>query len=466
MDKESERAKAYYDTVDTYIAKGCARKLSPTEIAAKEPKNTQYLLHYAVTNPNKPGKVRVVFDAAASYKGTSLNDQLVTGPDLLNSLVGLIMRFRLHAVTMIADIEAMFFQVRVIEKDQPSLRFLWRGPNRDHPPDVYQMQAMIVSAKSSPTSANYCLKRTVIDNQNTSSEETTSTVLRDFYMDDLLKSLPSKDETAQLALQLTELLSKGGFRLTKFMSNSRYVLAQLPPKDILSSPGISQPFDLDLDSLPVERALGVLWNVEQDTLGIKVVPKQLAPTKRGILKQISTIFDPLGLVAPFVLRAKLILQKLWRLGFDWDKAISGPLLDAWEAWKAELPLLVTLSVPRCYLIDQPSAQYVGPQIHVFADASEVAFGATAYWRFETQDHPYHCSFISRKTRLAPIKPPTIPRLELQAAVMVVRMSQTIQKELHVIPSHITYWTDSTTVLSTSRVKGPGSIPSSPTELLK
>ena len=91
----------------------------------------------------------------------------------------------------------------------------------------------------------------------------------------------------------------------------------------------------------------MLWNVEQDTLEIKVVPKQLAPTKRGILKQISTIFDPLGLVAPFVLRAKLILQRLWRLGFDWDQPISGPLLDAWEALKAELPLLVTLSVPRC-----------------------------------------------------------------------------------------------------------------------
>ncbi|XP_044174392.1 uncharacterized protein LOC122958023 [Acropora millepora] len=453
LDKDSEKAKAYYNTDDTYIAKGYARKLSPTEIAVKEPKNTWYLPHHAVTNPNKAGKIRVVFDAAASYKGTSLNDQLVTGPDLLNSLVGVIMRFRLHAVAMIADIETMFFQVRVIEKDQPSLRFLWRGPNRDHPPDVYQMQAMIFGAKSSPTSANYCLKRTAIDNQDTCSKETTSTVLRDFYMDDLLKSLSSEDDTAELALQLIELLARGGFRLTKFMSNSRYVLAQLPPKDILSTPGISQPFDLDLDSLPVERALGVLWNVEQDTLEIKVVPKQLAPTKRGILKQISTIFDPLGLVAPFVLRAKLILQELWRLGFDWDKPISGPLLDAWEAWKAELPLLATLSVPRCYLINQPSAQYASAQIHVFADASEVAFGAAAYWRVETQDHSYHCSFIFGKTRLTPIKPLTIPRLELQAAVMAVRMSQTIQKELDVIPSQITYWTDSTTVLSYIKSQG-------------
>ena len=453
LDKKSERAKAYYDTIESYIAKDYARKLSPTEIATKEPKNTWYLPHHAVTNPNKPGKIRVVFDAAAPYKGTSLNDQLVTDPDLLNSLVGVIMRFRLHAVAMIADIKTMFFHVRVIEKDQPSLRFLWRGPNRDRPPDVYQMQAMIFGAKSSPTSANYCLKKTAIDNKTTCSEEAVSTVLRDFDMDDLLKSLPSEDEAAQHALQLIELLSRGGFRLTKFMSKSRNVLAQLPPKDILGSPGISQPFDLDLDSLPVERALGVLWNVEQDTLEIKVVPKQLAPTNRGILKQTSTTFDPLGLVAPFVLRAKLILQELWRLGFDWDKPISGPLLDAWEAWKAELPLLTTLSVPRCYLSNQPSAQYAHAQIYIFADASEVTFGAAAYWRIETRGQSYHCSFIFGKTRLAPIKPLTIPRLELQAAIMAVRMSQTIQEELDVMPSQITYWTDSITVLSYIKSRG-------------
>ena len=194
--------------------------------------------------------------------------------------------------------------------------------------------------------------------------------------------------------------------------------------------------------------------MEQDTLlEIKVVPKQLAPTKRGILRQTSTIFDPLGLVALFVLRAKLILQELWRLGFDWDKPISGPLLDAWEAWKAELPFHATLSVPRCYLSNQPSAQYADAQIHIFADASEVAFGAAAYWRFEIQGHSYHCAFIFGKTRLAPIEPLTIPRLELQAAVMAVRMSQTIQKEPDVMPSQINYWTDSTTVLSCTKSQG-------------
>ena len=133
------------------------------------------------------------------------------------------------------------------------------------------MQAMIFGAKSSPTSANYCLKKTAIDNKATCSEEAVSTVLRDFYMDDLLKSLPSEDEAAQLALQLIELLSRGGCRLTKFMSNSRNVLAQLLPKDILGSPGISQPFDLDL------------WNVEQDKSSSKAVsPNEVRHSKADI----------------------------------------------------------------------------------------------------------------------------------------------------------------------------------------
>ena len=100
---------------------------------------------------------------------------------------------------------------------------------------------MIFGAKSSPTSANYCPKKTAIDNKATCSVETLSTVLKDFYIHDLLKSLPSEDKAAQFALQLIELLSRGGFPNSnpKFMSNSRNVLAQLPPKDILSSPGIS-----------------------------------------------------------------------------------------------------------------------------------------------------------------------------------------------------------------------------------
>ena len=175
-------------------------------------------------------------------------------------------------------------------------------------------------------------------------------------MDDLLKSLPTEEEATKLALELIDLVSSGGFRLTKFMSNSRNVLAQLPPEYILCTLREHQPFNFHLDSLP----LGVLWTVEQDSLEMKVVTKQLPPTKRGILKQIATIYGPLGL-----------------------------------AWKAELPTLASLSVPRCYL---SGADYRCAQLHIFADASELAFGAAAYWRFRTMDKLFCCAFILGKRR--------------------------------------------------------------------
>jgi len=145
LDKDPDKAQLYYKTMNSYIDKGYARKPSDEE-ASYQPSNTW--------NPNKPGKFRVVFNAASKYQGVSLNDKQVTGPDLFNSLIGVIMRFRLYAFAIVADIESMFFQVRVIKKDQSSLRFLWRGEYRDRPPDTYQMEALIFGAGCSPTCAN------------------------------------------------------------------------------------------------------------------------------------------------------------------------------------------------------------------------------------------------------------------------------------------------------------------------
>ena len=438
LDKDPNKATLYYKTMGSYIDRGYAKKLTQEE-ANVQPENTWYLPHHAVTNVNKPGKIRVVFNAAAEHKGISLNKELLSGPDLLNSLVGVIMRFRLHAYAFTADIESMFFQVRVIERDQPSLRFLWRGENRDRPPDAYQMLALIFGAKCSPCCANYCLQAAATDSREGYDASTVNTVLNDFYMDDVLKSVKTEDEATHLTQQLIELLSHHGFRLTKFLSNSRKVLANLPSQDVAGS--IS---NLDLDKLPVERALGVLWNTERDTLEVKVSQKSLPPTKRNILKQISTVFDPIGLAAPFILRAKIIMQQLWRQSYSWDQPISGSILQAWESWNEDLSKLADFNIPRCYA--DAKKEVAGVQLHVCADASEDAFGAVAYLRHEYTDHTFSCSFVFSKARLAPVKPLTIPRLELQAAVLAVRIGQMLSKELNLPKEQITYWTDSATVL--------------------
>ena len=189
---------------------------------------TWYLPHHAVLSPNKPGKIRVVFDAASKYDRVCLNNKLFTGPDLLNNLVGILMRFRSGKIGIMADVEQMFHQVGVCEDDSDSLRFLWRDLDDTRLPDEYQVTVHVFSAVNSPCCANYALQRTAIDQSETFSKNAVHAVLHNFYMDDLLSSKPNSDGATNLAKQPIELLATRGFRLTKWTSNSREFLAAIP----------------------------------------------------------------------------------------------------------------------------------------------------------------------------------------------------------------------------------------------
>ena len=193
----------------------------------------------------------MVFNAASKFKGASLNDHLMTGPNLLNSSTGILMRFREERVAISADIESMFSHVVVPKDDQTVLRFLWRE-DRNSPPEVYQYCRHIFGAKSSPTSVNYALHRTAKDN---SSEFplAAEAIMRNFYMDDLFKSEKDKEIAVDMCLQdLSNLLSKDCFRLARWCSDSREVLSNIPESELAPCPK-----SLDLDGkLPIERALG------------------------------------------------------------------------------------------------------------------------------------------------------------------------------------------------------------------
>ena len=207
--------------------------MSPEE-AQKPVKHQWFLPHHPVVNPNKPGKVRRVCD----------------GPDLLNPLIGILMRFREERIALSADIEAMFSQVAVPSQDQVALRFLWRK-DRNSPPTIYQFLRHVFGAKSSPMSANYVLQQTARDNRE-DFPKAAETVLKNFYMDDLFKSEADEDNATQLQGDLTKLLSRGGFRLTKWSSNSRQVLRHIPENELAPSlKGLEEN-----GSLPIERALG------------------------------------------------------------------------------------------------------------------------------------------------------------------------------------------------------------------
>jgi hypothetical protein len=168
------------------MEKGYARKMTAEEASARS-NITWYLPHHPVFNPNKPRKVRVVFDAAAKFQDTSLNEHLLQGPDLTNDLVGVLIRFRQDRIAYAADIEAMFHQTRVISKD--SLRFLWWSDSIDDPPEEYQMMVHIFGVTSSPCCASKALRQIVDDNESKFDQEVTRKLRRNFYVDDNLKSV-------------------------------------------------------------------------------------------------------------------------------------------------------------------------------------------------------------------------------------------------------------------------------------
>ncbi|XP_068676335.1 uncharacterized protein [Montipora foliosa] len=403
--RDQELELKYRAVIEDCVAKGYARKLTKDELGTISD-TTWYLPHNPVTNPNKPGKVRVVFDVAARFGGTSLNEQLVRGPTLTNDLTGVLVRFREDEIAFSADIESMFYQTYVTPRDTDSLRFLWWPGSVDNPPDDYKMLVHIFGAKSSPCCANKALNLTAQDNEETYSPEVIKAVHRNFYVDDVLKSVPTPEQAIHLASDLVKLLKEGGFGLTKFASNSREVLQSIP-SELRASPNL----DLDLGQLPTERALGVYWDAQSDTFNFKTIATCKPSTNRGVLSTLSSLFDPLGFLSPFVFSAKILLQELWRKKLPWDQEIPEPYLTQWRRWLGQLPHVITIEIPRCYKT-QTLGTRVTVQLHTFADASQHGYAAVSYLRFVDEREMTHCSFVMGKTRNAPIREWTIPRLEL------------------------------------------------------
>ena len=237
----------------------------------------------------------------------------------------------------------MFHQVKVPEKDRDSLRFLWSTNGVDDNPDEYCMNVHIFAAKDSPSIANYALKKTARDNSCDFNKMTVNAVEKDFYVDDLLKSVPDDNDAIQLASDLMALLRRRRFRLTKWISSSKQVLATIP-----ESERADPMLNLSIDKLPISRALGLQWNVEEDVFQFKIVDVDKPETKRKILSTVASLYDLLGFAAPVTLLAKILLQKLWRTKAEWDERLPEAELGDWRQWKNDLLALKKVKIPRCY----------------------------------------------------------------------------------------------------------------------
>ena len=428
----------YTKTVEAYISDKQAMLVEDEDLNES---HQWFLPHHSVFKRSNPEKCRVVFDCAAQFKGVSLNDVILQGPNFLNNLSGVLIRFRKEPVAVIGDIKLMFHQCFVMEQDRRFLRFLWwPAGDTSQKPRVHAMKVHLFGGKSSPSVVNYCMRKIAEDNVEEFSELAIDTLRRSFYMDDMIRSVSTVEEATHLIPEMQSLLQAGGFELGKFMSTSREVIKTVEEDKRAKS---LQNIDLRDSSLPQESALGLKWNVEGDFFTYSVNLDEKPLTKRGLLATTASLYDPLGLVAPVLLVPKLIQQNLCKLELDWDDAIPENYSKEFCKWRDETTALSILQIKRCFQ-DGPSSAS-DRELHVFTDASECAYGAAAYLKV-TNETGVHVSLVMGKSRVAPLKSISIPRLELTAATVGAKLSKFILDELDIAEITVHYWTDSMTVL--------------------
>ncbi|XP_054276868.1 uncharacterized protein LOC128995865 [Macrosteles quadrilineatus] len=401
-------------------------------------KEAYYIPHHGIFKKNaSASKLRVVFNASApTTSGKSLNDELLIGPKLQTDICKILSLFRLHSYVFTTDIEKMYRQILVNPEHRTYQAILWRD-NPENEISTYLLNTVSYGVCSSP----FLALRTLRQLASERSEQyplASDVVLNSTFVDDILTGGDSLEKTKKVKTELISLLESGGFQLRKWSSNSQELLQDVPShhQELI--------FRDDKLENPSIKVLGLKWNPISDVFSYEVHVEQLPTTKRSLLSQVSKVYDPLGLITPVVLWAKCLIQKIWTLGLDWDQTLPTDIINQSVKYFENLPQLSRLNIPRPVL----SPGNNEAQLHGFCDASEVGYGCAVYLRIVDNNGLVHSNLIMAKSKVAPLKKLSIPRLELCGAALLIKTMiychDIFNSKLGIIPAFA--WTDSVVVL--------------------
>jgi hypothetical protein len=389
-----------------------------------------FLPHHAVFKmDSSTTKLRVVFDAAAKTStGKSLNDVMLCGPTIQQDLIAIMMRFRLHKYVLTGDIEKMYRQIKINAEDQNLQLILWKEGNQYI---CYRLNTVTYGTKAAPFLATRAMKQLFLDE----ADEVTAKIWKDTYVDDILTGSSSLEELKQMQLSLCELFKKGGMKIRKWATNAPSILEDVPAEDLEMQLGenVNQTI----------KALGIQWCPIEDFIKYKVNFKPLKKiTKRTTVSSIATIYDPLGLLSAVLIKAKIFMQSLWLHKIDWDETLPPQLQEKWINLTQELPELENIPIKR-YVSQE---NYSRIELHGFADSSETAYSAVLYIR-TISNEKITSEILCTKTRVAPLKKVTIPRLELCAAQLLTNLTKIAIDSLNIKFDSVILWSDSEIVLT-------------------
>ncbi|XP_075163362.1 uncharacterized protein LOC142235997 [Haematobia irritans] len=425
----------YDQVILEYLDLGHMRKIHHSEIQ-KRP--NYYLPHHAVIKPDRvTTKLRVVFNASSPTSNKkSLNDILYPGPILQQDLVLQTLKWRLFKYVYNADITKMYRQILVDPSQTQYQRILFRKSPKD-PIEDFELQTVTFGVNCAPFLAIRTLLQLAEDVRH--SHPLAAKVLEEnMYVDDVLAGGHTVNEAIISRKQLESALLSAGFDLMKWTSNDPQVIKDLPEEKLLS-----------LDCLTLSenigtKTLGIKWDIKADSFSFPQPEIIIKPsyTKREVLSTIARFFDPCGWLAPIIIVAKLIMQQIWLDKVGWDDGLTPLTCITWQNFLKTCPDIQSVKIPR-WVQFTPESKV---ELHGFCDSSEKAYAATLYIRLET-GNDIKCHLLVAKTRVAPIKKLSLPRLELCGAVLLSTLVSSTVPRLQLTSYDLHFWTDSTIVLS-------------------
>ncbi|XP_047538585.1 uncharacterized protein LOC125072117 [Vanessa atalanta] len=430
----------YHEVISEYLKLDHMEEVPPEDI---NDLRAIYLPHHAVVrNDKETTKVRIVYDASCKGKNNlSLNDQLLVGPTLQPELRHIIMQWRCSPICMSADIVKMYRQVKVERQDADCQRILWRN-NKNEPIKYYRHTRVTFGTSSAPYLAVKALQQVAHDH-SADYPLAVERVFNDFYVDDLMTGVQTCEEGKQVFVEMNELLGKAGFSRQKWNSNDDSLVMEMNQKENREN-DIKE--EIKIKENEITKILGLTWNRSDDTFRYAVsLPHLQKPvTKRKIISDISRLYDPLGWVGPSLIIAKVMIQKLWLAGLDWDEEIPENLLQEWLTYREEQIVLGNIRLPR-WVGTKSNDNLV--ELHGFCDASKTAYAAAVYVRVIDSEGKVNTSLVTAKTKVAPVKQVSIPRLELCGAVLPTRLIIEVARVMKIEKHNLHAWTDSTIVLA-------------------
>lgn len=422
MQRNEEFKNKYHEFMREFIELGHLEKIT------EKTESGYYTPHHGVVTSEK---FRVVINASCKTStGISLNECQLVGAKLQSDLANILMRFRSYEIALSVDIVKMFRQVEVTKAHRKYQKILWRF-SANEPLGVYQFNRVIYGQAAAPFLAVRAMRQCAIDNEQ-EFPIGAKAILESFYVDDGLTGADSMTEALTLRHQLTNLLKRGQFELAKWASNKRELLES------------NNPTFLEIREPEIKSVLGLRWVPEGDTFVYKIDPKSSKEnwTKREILSEIGKLYDPNGYISPVVITAKIIMQKIWMEKIDWDDQASPTIQVQWTNFLRDLMDLNKISIPRW--LGMKGIWH--SELHTFSDASEAAYAAVVYVKTTTVDGNVFIRLVQSKTKVAPLKKLTVPRLELCGAHIAAKLAEVVLNEFENRISHCYFWTDSQIVL--------------------